>query len=131
ERFHQEHVGRHKYQFTLLAVKEVQLVELLPEPELGETGLLGHFAQGGLLERFALFDVALGDGPAAETVLDHQDFDFTIALATPEHSSTGRVFTRSADALGSVILLVCPVWPALLLLVHRNHCYGKWFRARR
>ena len=100
----------HKNELALFAIKEMQLFELVAEAQAGETGFFGHLAQGSLLQRFAFLDMTLGDGPATQAVLDHEDFDAFFGAA--ENDPAGGVFADCLDAAGAgSLIFLLGVWP--------------------
>src|SRR5689334_834961 len=102
----------------------MQLVEFVAQAKVREAGFFGDLTDGGLFERFARLNVSLGDGPAAEAVLDHQDFDM-VALEAAKNHTAGGVLAGGADALGLITFVRPTLRLVSLLLVHRNHYYGK------
>jgi hypothetical protein len=63
-----------------------------------QTGFLGDFADGGLLQALSLLDMTFGNGPTAKPVLDHEDLDAIVGGVTKDDPPSG-IFTSSANVL--------------------------------
>src|SRR5262249_572157 len=64
----------------------------------GDAGLLGHLAHGGLLRRFALLDVALGQRPEQPAAPVQPADQRDVGLLGIEYNPTGRGLVDRGDA---------------------------------